>query len=629
MLIGLCLWLAPKSVLGQGFTANQYFPLVLKEYPTSTPTPAPGYVLITEVLYDPLGAEPDGEWIELFNPGSSDVDLSLYKLGDEETMGEMEGMLIFPPGAILRAGEVIIIANRAAAFFQVYGELPNYEMHESDSSIPDLLKYSAWSGGNIEMVNGGDEVLLLNERNAIADGLSWGNSREILDPPVPGVAEPGFSLERIPANRDTDTAADWIDQGNPSPGEVDISTPTPTPTQTRESTPVPPELITLLISEVVYNPLVEPGGEWIEVFNYGDAVLSLANIRIGDEETLGDGEGMLVFPASGTIEVDDAVIIGKQATAFFDTYGFNPDFEMDNSDPAVLDMLKDLSWGSGSVSLMNTGDEVLMLDQNGQLLDGISWGNSDAILKPPIDGVAPGHSLERYPPGEDTNAASDWRDQPLPQPGSVDDTALTPTPTATNTPSPTLPPVLVINEIHADPDLSLGDANGDGIIDSFQDEFVEVINITGSPVDLSGWTLLDSTGVRHTFPPESLVLDQCPVLVFGGGQPEGDFGGSLVQTSSSGMLGLNNGGDQISLADLQASIVLSYTYGAEGGDDQSLTRYPDITGEEPLIKHSTAPGSNGALFSPGRRSDSAVFTGCSVDQEIWVRRLIPAPAGLP
>lgn len=39
--------------------------------PPATPKPGPGEVLITEVMYDTFGTEPDSEWIELYNKASS------------------------------------------------------------------------------------------------------------------------------------------------------------------------------------------------------------------------------------------------------------------------------------------------------------------------------------------------------------------------------------------------------------------------------------------------------------------------------------------------------------------------------------------------------------------------------
>ncbi|MBN1217989.1 MAG: lamin tail domain-containing protein, partial [Anaerolineae bacterium] len=168
----------------------------------------------------------------------------------------------------------------------------------------------------------------------------------------------------------------------------------------------------------------------------------------------------------------------------------------------------------------------------------------------------------------------------------------------------------VINEIHADPAPDLtGDANGDGIRDESDDEFIEIVNNTGSVVDISGWTLADGVGVKHTFPAGTIVSGQCPVVVFAGGTPAGAFGGATVQTASTGQLGLNNAGDTITLNDGLADQAV-YTFGSEGGNDQSLTRDPDLIGIEPLVLHSTAAGSGGSLFSPGVRVDGSIFAVC-------------------
>ena len=59
---------------------------------------------------------------------------------------------------------------------------------------------------------------------------------------------------------------------------------------------------------------------------------------------------------------------------------------------------------------------------------------------------------------------------------------------------------VVISEIHADPDATSGDANGDGNISSTQDEFIELVNTSYADVDISSWTLSDLTGVALYFP---------------------------------------------------------------------------------------------------------------------------------
>ncbi len=167
----------------------------------------------------------------------------------------------------------------------------------------------------------------------------------------------------------------------------------------------------------------------------------------------------------------------------------------------------------------------------------------------------------------------------------------------------------VINEILADPDAVNGDANGDGVVDVVEDEFVEIVNATGDALNIGGWTLADGFELRHTFPAGTVVLDNCSIIVFGGGTPTGDFGDAEAQVASTGSLGLNNTGDTVTLND-GAFDVASYTYDVEGGDNQSLTRDPDITGGEPLVKHSEAAGSGGTLFSAGVMVDGSPFVGC-------------------
>ncbi|MEL6179113.1 MAG: lamin tail domain-containing protein, partial [Myxococcota bacterium] len=49
---------------------------------------------------------------------------------------------------------------------------------------------------------------------------------------------------------------------------------------------------------------------------------------------------------------------------------------------------------------------------------------------------------------------------------------------------------LVLNEIHADPDATDGDANGDGVADTSDDEFLEIVNISGQTLRTVGLELV-------------------------------------------------------------------------------------------------------------------------------------------
>ncbi len=171
----------------------------------------------------------------------------------------------------------------------------------------------------------------------------------------------------------------------------------------------------------------------------------------------------------------------------------------------------------------------------------------------------------------------------------------------------------VINEILADPASGLaGDANGDGIRDAYDDEFIEAVNVTAVVLDLSGLTLSDSDSVRHTFPAGTIAQPGCAVVVFGGGSPNGIFGGAIVQTASTGSLSLNNSGDSVTMLN-GASEIDSFTYGGpgcEGDQNQSVTLDPDLTGTCNL--HTQASGSGESLFSPGTRIDGSPFGDCGI-----------------
>jgi len=173
-------------------------------------------------------------------------------------------------------------------------------------------------------------------------------------------------------------------------------------------------------------------------------------------------------------------------------------------------------------------------------------------------------------------------------------------------------PTILINEILADPHATNGDANGDGTVNTTQDEFIEFVNVSGAALDISGWTISDIVQVRHTFAAGTIFTNQCGAVVFGGGTPTGTFGNTLVQVAnaSGNSLGLNNTGDTITLKN-GATVIATYTYGSEGGSDQSLTRNPDITGPTPLVQHTTATGAAGRLHSPGLRVDGTQFSGCA------------------
>jgi hypothetical protein len=167
---------------------------------------------------------------------------------------------------------------------------------------------------------------------------------------------------------------------------------------------------------------------------------------------------------------------------------------------------------------------------------------------------------------------------------------------------------VVLNEILADPGAdAAGDANGDGVRDGADDEFIELLNRSGQPVDLTGWTLADASAIRHEFAAGLVLAPGQYHVVFGGGSPAGIP--SSFELASSGGLSLNNTGEEVSLFGPDSLARDVHAWGSEGNADQSMIRVPDGTGGW------TRPSDEGLPepFSPG--GPNVVTT--SVASESW------------
>jgi endonuclease/exonuclease/phosphatase family metal-dependent hydrolase len=136
-------------------------------------------------------------------------------------------------------------------------------------------------------------------------------------------------------------------------------------------------------------------------------------------------------------------------------------------------------------------------------------------------------------------------------------------------------------------------------------EFVELVNTGTASVDLSGFTLSDSAGVRHTFAPGTLLAAGKALVVFGGAIaiPTGLSG---AVAASTGALSLTNGGDSVILKDASGVTVDSFTYGSalSSTDGVSMNRSPDASSTGSFLLHTSLSSS---ASSPGTRADGSAF----------------------
>ncbi len=141
--------------------------------------------LISEILYDPSGTEPDEELIELYNPTDRSFELDGWHLENSYQNWS------FPPYATIAPSSKLSVASNATTFSDIYG------------FAPDI------GGARFQLLNGGDILRLLNG-SAEADLVAWEGRIE-------GWDVYGYSITRVPVGSDTDTVSDWTYNAVPDP----------------------------------------------------------------------------------------------------------------------------------------------------------------------------------------------------------------------------------------------------------------------------------------------------------------------------------------------------------------------------------------------------------------------------
>ena len=101
-----CLLLMPTLLIAAPLLANTSpkIEVVINIETSALPT----NVVINEVYFDDIQDQDQGEFIELYNPTSSPIDISGYKITDEESIGN-EGVFQFPSDSIIASRGFFVI----------------------------------------------------------------------------------------------------------------------------------------------------------------------------------------------------------------------------------------------------------------------------------------------------------------------------------------------------------------------------------------------------------------------------------------------------------------------------------------------------------------------------------------
>jgi len=164
-------------------------------------------VLINKVYYDvdaSHGTDANNEWLELYNPSETPIDLSGWKICDNTSCDTLSDSNIIP------AGGFAIVTNSSTTW-NYYWEIP-------DDIIKIALNNSVGGG----LGNTADMLVLKNPDGLIIDQLNWGTpvstwanwNSNLWNPGATDVPD-GHMLSRVPTGYDTDQASDFVDLGPP------------------------------------------------------------------------------------------------------------------------------------------------------------------------------------------------------------------------------------------------------------------------------------------------------------------------------------------------------------------------------------------------------------------------------
>lgn len=159
---------------------------------TTNSAPHVAEVVINEIMYHPISRDDDGQYIELYNPGSQSVDLGGWKF--------VAGIdFTFPAGKTIAAGGYLVVARNAARLQTNYAQL------NAGNLVGDFAGKLSHSGERLALarplaVAGATNYAVVDEVT-YGTGGRWGKWSD----------GGGSSLELIDARADHRRATSWAD----------------------------------------------------------------------------------------------------------------------------------------------------------------------------------------------------------------------------------------------------------------------------------------------------------------------------------------------------------------------------------------------------------------------------------
>jgi hypothetical protein len=178
----------------------------------------------------------------------------------------------------------------------------------------------------------------------------------------------------------------------------------------------------VLISELFYDPFGLDEAEFVEIANPIGFPFNIGGYSLGDAVSPLDFEDVRAFPSNVILPGHGVIVVARNGAGFRDHFGFLPDYEFENSLAEVPDMIDLPAWGdpAAAFQLGNSGDEVILRDGSGAIVDAVVYGPDSQFALPACDLIEAGNSLERFPYWRDSNdCQADFRSRFPPGPGML------------------------------------------------------------------------------------------------------------------------------------------------------------------------------------------------------------------
>jgi len=315
-------------------------------------------IVINEIMYNPAPiSDTQGEYIELYNTGPTNVDLIGYYSEAITYYQESNYVLKTDCYAVVARNPGALIASNQFA-----------------TNV--IAKFSG------SLLNTGEQIILCDAESNQVDVVDYDNKASSPWPYIPA-SSPGPSIELINPLLENNNGYNWLastnDYPNGTPG-----------TQNTVYAPISPAKI--IINEIMYNPPGLQEGEFIELYNAGTSSVEL----LGYHFSAGIDYTQLT---AHVIATGDYAVICMYTNAVIP---YHPP-----ADPAkFIGEFTSNGWATNTFNgLNNSGEMIELRDSLGQLVNAVEYEDSYPW---PSKADGGGSSLELRDPALDNSKAASW-----------------------------------------------------------------------------------------------------------------------------------------------------------------------------------------------------------------------------